>query len=171
MEKQAEIESQPTLPQKGLLREFSSTEAGEKRKIFASAGVVLLIILAGVVSGYFLANRVGSTGPTVSKKIDSQVEIVQGPKEAGIKDVRVFRDTAQGRIEVNDSELVMEGSHKLIRPGGKSQTAYLTSSVVDLNDYLGECVQIWGETHAAQEAGWLLDVGRVRKLDQCPEGL
>jgi len=156
---------------KGLLRQLSGSEGKHSwRQILLPSGIILVIILAGAVSGYFLANRSGGSAPVV-QKINGGVEVVQGPKEVGIKDVRTFRDTASGRIEINDSPVVTEGSHKLIRPGGESQTAYLTSSVVDLNQFLGKCVQVWGETFAAQKAGWLMDVGRVKILDQCPSGL
>jgi len=123
---------------------------------------ILLIIMAGGLTGRFLANR-GLTG--------GSVEVVESEKETGIKDEKTFRDTASGRIEANSNGDTAEGSHKLIRPGGASQTAYLTSSVVDLNQFVGKCAQIWGETFAAQKAGWLMDVGRVKVLDSCPEGL
>ena len=83
----------------------------------------------------------------------------------------LFRSTAQGKIEINDNGDIVEGSHKLLRPGGPSQTAYLTSSVLDLNQFKGKCVQVWGETFASQKAGWLMDVGRIKILEVCPEGL
>lgn len=142
------------------------------KEIFLPAGIILAIILAGGATGWFLANRVGGGAVSVqTKKLIGGAELVEGPKEVGIKDVKTFRDSAEGRIEVNDNSDIPEGSHKLIRPGGPSQTAYLTSSVVDLSQFLGKCVQVWGETFAAQRAGWLMDVGRVKILDSCPEGL
>ena len=97
--------------------------------------------------------------------------MVSGPREVGIKDVETFRDTTEGRLEINDNPDVTEGSHRLIRPGGVSKTAYLTSSVVDLSQFVGQCIQIWGETFAAQKAGWLMDVGRIKILDSCPTGI
>jgi len=42
---------------------------------------------------------------------------------------------------------------------------------LDLSEFNGKCVQVWGETFAAQEAGWLMDVGRLKLLDSCPEGI
>lgn len=154
-----------------LLKKMPS-EAGQWKfkDSLKPALVVMVIILAGVFSGYFLANR-GVSLPEKETELVGGVKLVQGPQEVGIKDEELFPDTAQGRIEVNDSEVVTEGSHKLIRPGGESQTAYLTSSVLDLNQFLGKCVQLWGETFAGQKAGWLMDVGRVKVLDSCPEGV
>ncbi len=58
-----------------------------------------------------------------------------------------------------------EGTHKLIREGGESQTAYLTSSIIDLDPLVGKKVQVWGETFKGQKAGWLMDVGRVKVLE------
>lgn len=54
-----------------------------------------------------------------------------------------------------------EGSHKLLRTGGNSQTVYLTSSVTDLDKFNGMEVKVWGETQAGNKVGWLMDVGRV----------
>ena len=156
-----------------LVKEVAGpTSKSRLKEILLPAGIILFIILAGGVTGWFLANRSGlPVGPTQIKQLTGGAELIQGPKEVGIKDVETFRDTAEGKIEVNENSNIPEGSHKLIRPGGPSQTAYLTSSVVDLNQFLGRCVQVWGETFAAQKAGWLMDVGRVRILDSCPAGL
>lgn len=171
MNDQPDFQPTETKPEEGIVHKF--TQLREKknwREILLPAGAILAIIVAGTVTGYFLVNR-GGFGPTEVRKLEEGVEMVTGPKEVGIKDIRVFRDTASGKVEVNDNEVVTEGSHKLIRPGGESQTAYLTSSVVDLNQFLGKCVQVWGETFSAQKAGWLMDVGRVKILDRCPEGV
>jgi hypothetical protein len=156
-----------------LVHKLEKEKKGSLKEILLPVGVILIIILAGVFTGNFLANRRGGlpTGPTETKELEEGVELVSGPKEVGIKDVRVFKDTAEGKIEVNDGSITTEGSHKLIRPGGESQTAYLTSSVVDLNLFIGKCVQVWGETFKAEKAGWLMDIGRVKLLDRCPSGV
>jgi hypothetical protein len=156
-----------------LVKEVAGpTRKSSLKEILLPAGIILAIIFAGGVTGWFLASRGGlPVGPTQIKKLTGGAELVQGPKEVGIKDIKTFRDTAEGKIEINENSDIPEGSHKLIRPGGPSQTAYLTSSVVDLNQFLGKCVQVWGETFAAQKAGWLMDVGRVKILDSCPKGI
>ncbi|MBM3205504.1 hypothetical protein FJZ41_01470 [Candidatus Shapirobacteria bacterium] len=141
------------------------------KEVLIPSLVIIAIIVAGGFTGYFLSKRGVASGPTETKELIGGAEVVQGPKEVGIKDEKAFRDTSQGKIQVNDNGDIPEGSHKLLRPGGESQTAYLTSSVLDLNQFLGKCVQVWGETFAAQKAGWLMDVGRVKILDSCPEGL
>lgn len=156
----------------GLLKQMPNTKRMfDFKKSIVPALIIIVIILAGIASGYFLANRGVTPVEEKVTELTGGATVVQGPKEVGIKDETVFRDTAQGRIKINDSEEVTEGSHKIIRPGGESQTAYLTSSVLDLNQFLGKCVQVWGETFAGQEAGWLMDIGRVKVLDSCPEGV
>lgn len=161
------------MKEQNIINEFpQASKRLNLKEILIPAGIILGIILLGGVTGYFLATRWGQVvGPTSSKQLMGGAELIQGPKEAGIKDIKTFKDTTQGKIEVNDNKDIPEGSHKLLRPGGPSQTAYLTSSVLDLNQFLGKCVQIWGETFAAQKAGWLMDVGRVKILDSCPKGI
>lgn len=160
------------MPEESLLKKMPTLgNKFEFRGALIPALVIVAIVIAGTFTGYFLANREIAALPSKETELTSGVKMVQGPKEVGIKDETVFRDTAQGKIEINDSQVVTEGSHKLIRPGGESQTAYLTSSVLDLNQFLGKCVQVWGETFAGQKAGWLMDVGRVKILDSCPEGV
>lgn len=83
------------------------------------------------------------------------------------KDAASFRDKAEGVIEkndVSDGENFASGTHKLIR-GDESQTAYLTSSVLDLNEYTGKKVTVYGETFSSSQVGWLMDVGRVEVVE------
>ena len=158
--------------EEGLVKKMTSFKSRPSfKEIMAPAGVILLIIFAGGLTGYFLARRGGVGGRAGTKELMGGAKLVQGPQEVGIQDVKTFRDTAEGRLEVNDNSDVPEGSHRLVRPGGASQIAYLTSSVVDLDQFAGQCVQVWGETFAGQKAGWLMDVGRVKILTSCPEGL
>ncbi len=39
----------------------------------------------------------------------------------------------------------------------------LTSSVVDLSQYEGKKVKVYGETQKAIKEGWLMDVGKVEE--------
>ncbi len=155
-----------------LVQEFPEESKKTNWKgILIPSLIILAIIAAGAVTGYFFSKKGLTSGSIETKQLIGGAELVQGPKEVGIKDEAAFKDTAQGKIEVNDNQEITEGSHKLLRPGGPSQTAYLTSSVLDLNQFTGKCVQVWGETFAGQKAGWLMDVGRIKILDSCPEGI
>lgn len=134
-------------------------EAGWETKKGLLAGGVFLIVLVGIGTGYILANkRVGVGFLQPNKR-----ETVYKGMEVGSEDIETFKDKAVGIIEKGGID--GEGSHKLIREGGPSQTAYLTSSLVNLDDFVGHKVEIWGETFAGQKAGWLLDVGRVKVLE------
>ncbi|MDO8269715.1 MAG: hypothetical protein Q7T54_03530, partial [Candidatus Levybacteria bacterium] len=57
-----------------------------------------------------------------------------------------------------------EGEYHLERPGGDSQNVYMSSSTVDLAQFTGRKVKVWGQTNSAQKAGWLMDVGKVEVL-------
>ncbi|MBI2029695.1 hypothetical protein HYT02_04720 [Candidatus Gottesmanbacteria bacterium] len=123
----------------------------KKQKAGMIAGVIV-IIFAGILSGYFLSGAKG-TGPSgTSGTVNSE-------KVVGSTNTQEYPDLAEGTLEVGGID--GEGTHRLIRPGGDSQTVYLTSSVVDLDQFVGKEVKVWGETHTAQKAGWFMDVGRV----------
>ena len=81
----------------------------------------------------------------------------------GSTDEKTFKDTATGILR--SGGLNGDGTHKLIREGGPSQTVYLTSSVVDLDQFVGKKVQVWGETNKGQKAAWLMDVGRIKIIE------
>lgn len=143
------------------------------KEVVLPALLIIIIILVGALSGYLLAkpgglspSRAGGGQGALSGK-----GLPAGPTEMGIKDEGKFPDKAEGRIKINDNPDVPDGSHQLLRPGGVSRTAYLTSSVVDLNSFVDKCVQIMGQTFSSQKAGWFLDVGWIKQTNGCPEGL
>lgn len=118
------------------------------------------MIVFGVFTGYGLAVR---SATQVTGEENGEGLIVQGEKVVGSQDKQTFKDNAEGVLEkggVNG-----EGTHHLVREGGPSRTAYLTSSIVDLDDFIGKKVRVWGETFGAEKAGWLMDVGRVEVLE------
>lgn len=123
---------------------------------------VILVMGLGIVTGYFLSQRSLGGKRLVGGEVVAPEKIKPGT-EFGAKDASTFKDTTIGILEKNGVD--GEGTHKLIREGGPSQTAYLTSSVLDLDQFVGRKVQIWGETFQAQKAGWLMDVGRVKVLE------
>lgn len=122
--------------------------------IILIGGVV--IILVGIFSGYSVASKKSGGGATSGSESTSSKVVV------GAKDTKTFRDSAEGKLEKGG--IKGEGTHKLIRPGGESQTVYVVSSVVNLDDFVGKKVKISGETFAAKNAAWLMDVGRVEVL-------
>src|SRR3989344_1010238 len=116
-----------------------------------------ILVLLGVGTGYLLSRSGVGTGTVGQSKGVIKTETV-----AGISDEKTFKDSAQGRLEKGGID--GEGTHKLGREGGESQTAYLVSSVVNFDEYVGKNVKVWGETFAAEKASWLMDVGKVEVL-------
>lgn len=129
--------------------------------------VAVVVVLLGIGSGYGLysvtasnekaatASNQGESGVTTPESGDAvKVGTVYGTKEA-----EAFSDTAQGVMV--DGGVEGEGTHRMLRPGGETQTVALTSSIVDLDTFVGHKVKVWGETFDAQRAGWFMDVGRV----------
>lgn len=113
---------------------------------------VILIIGLGVGTGWLISGK----GKTSSSAPGAQ----SGPKEAGLADESTFKDSAEGILE--EGGVDGEGTHHLTREGGASQNVYLTSTVIDLQSFVGKKVKVWGQTIAAQQAGWLMDVGKIK---------
>lgn len=128
--------------------------------------VFLIVAIAGFYSGAYLKTRgsgklVGSTSGEL-KNIQAEIPVA-GVKVGdiyGSPDEKAFNTTATGVLDKGG--LNGEGTHKLVRVGGPSQTVYMTSSVVDLDTLVGDQITVWGETFKGQKAGWLMDVGRVK---------
>lgn len=121
------------------------------------AGIVLfvyIVLLAlGLGTGYILAQKTpGGVSAPKGTPITSN-------KVVGVQDASTFKDCATGKIEKGGVE--GEGTHKLVRDGGPSQTAYLISSIVDMDQYVGLNVKVCGQTLAAKKVSWLMDVGRL----------
>lgn len=113
--------------------------------------VIFFAVVLGVASGLGIAKLKGGN-EVVGEKI-------QTAKEVGIKDEKTFSDSATGKLVKGGID--GEGTHHLERVGGASQNVYLNSSVVDLDQFVGKKVKVYGQTNAAKTAGWLMDVGRV----------
>lgn len=135
---------------KNLPNEQIPLKIEKKQKLGTYFGA-LIIIVAGIFTGYFLSqSKPSSLGGT---------KVIETEKVVGSTDTKIFKDSAEGILEKGGID--GEGTHKLIRPGGESQTVYLTSSVIDLDKFVGKKVKAWGETFATEKAGWFMDVGRL----------
>ncbi len=123
--------------------------------------IILLALIMGGATGFFSTKVfAGKTVTTTSNGTVETEKTADGtPKTAGIKDSKVFKDTAEGTLREGGFE--DEGSFHLERPGGKSQYVYLTSSTVDLSQFVGKKVSVMGKTFEAEKAGWLMDVGYI----------
>ncbi|NCO12029.1 MAG: hypothetical protein COZ34_01240 [Candidatus Pacebacteria bacterium CG_4_10_14_3_um_filter_34_15] len=127
--------------------------------------LTIIAVLSGVGTGFgsfkLFANKSNSSESNLALQELPTAGKLNVGDTFGSKD-ESFKDSAEGYLEVGG--LDGEGSHKLLRPGGESQTVYLTSSVTDLTQLAGTEIKVWGETFKGQKAGWLMDVGRVEVL-------
>jgi len=127
-------------------------EVKEKQTLYLILGLLFFIlVLGGVGTGYILSSPSGGS-------LGGAKQGVIG-KGYGSTDTKTFSDTAIGTIEKDG--VGGEGTHKLIREGGPSQTACLVSSVLDLNEFVGKKVKVWSKTMDAKACPWLMDVGRI----------
>ena len=131
-----------------------------KKPTPAIIGFFALAIILGVFTGAMVKNLNSSSPGENLRGVDIDQTSLQVGDSFGVDDTDLFPDTVSGYIEKGG--INGEGTHSLLRPGGISQTVYLTSSIVDLDEFVGHQVTIWGETFTGQKAGWLLDVGRVQ---------
>lgn len=151
---------------KEMVRIVEKTNGFSVKELFLRKSTIILaltVIFLGSLTGVFFAKR-------PAQKLTSPLggsETVETGKTVtiGSEDKQTFRDHATGVIEKNKADGKTEGTHRLIREGGESQTAYLISSVVDLDSYIGKKVEVWGETHQSRKVSWLMDIGRIKILE------
>ncbi len=147
--------------QNPVLRPFSSSPIAPKMKNSILALISVVVVLAGIGTGYLLSGVSKSTGSSTGNA--SGKSVVATENEAGIKDESKFSTTTDGVLE--EGGIGGEGNYHLVRGSGPSQYAYLTSSSVDLAPFVGKNVQIWGETMSGKKAGWLIDVGKIKVVE------
>lgn len=124
-------------------------------------GILVFAVIAGLITGYSLSGNKQSGGMMISTKLPNQA-----PKSA-VQDTQTFRDFAEGTLQAKPTPKTTadysEGSYMLTRSG--AVPVALTSSVVDLSQYVGKKVKVFGETQKALKQGWLMDVGRVEVVN------
>jgi len=124
--------------------------------------VIIILIVTGVFSGAILASRSKSIKSGSGDALNEKNLTPEKKEELQV----VTRDEAEGVLEKNDDyDIYAQGQWKLIRPGGESQTAYLTSSYIDLDEHVGKKVKVFGETLGTDQVGWLLDVAKIEVLE------
>lgn len=118
----------------------------------------VLVVLVGVGVGWLISAK-GKISLGGSQITDSK----PGAKEAGIINEKLYPETTEGTLE--EGGIKGEGTYHLIRPGGDSQTVYLTSTAVDMSNFVGKKVQVWGKSASAKYAPWLMEIGRIKVIE------
>ncbi len=128
-------------------------------KIFV--GTLVASVVLGLGAGLVLAKTGSGSGGSTS--IKSAVQSVGAPNQAQ-QDSQTFKDFAEGTLQkrpaTKNPNDYQEGTHLLIRDGGVPVA--LTSSVVDLSQYEGKKVKVYGETQKAIKEGWQRDVVKLK---------
>ena len=140
-----------------LIHHLNNQDQG---KSFSSSFFISLIVIA-IVAGPGLGRLITRVTVKQEKSTTSTNETTT-KKSAGIVDKKTFKDNAEGLLK--EGGIDGEGNFHLERAGGESQNVYLTSTTVDLSQFVGKKVKVWGETFSAEKAGWLMDVGLVEVL-------
>lgn len=147
--------------QKPIVKKIPSQDSGSKIKKLLPIIIVVIVVSLGIVSGLLLSSKSKSSQSSTQGALSE--ENLSGEQKQSFN--QTFRDQAEGVIERNDDlDKYAQGTHKLIRPGGEDQTAFLTSSVLDLDEYNGKKVKVFGETFGSSQVGWLMDVGKVEEI-------
>lgn len=122
-------------------------------------GVFILMVGLGILTGYIISAKKPSTTTSTAPAGPTAI----GKNVFGSADSKTFTDSATGVIEKDG--ISGEGTHKLIREGGPSQTACLVSSVLDLDQFAGKKVKVTSKTMDAKKCPWFMDVGRIEILE------
>lgn len=141
----------PPAPLQTVVKKFPKFDIKNQAMLIVGA---ILVVLLGLGTGWLILGRAKGSSQTAAPGAETS------PKEAGLADEKTFRDSAEGVLE--EGGIAGEGTHHLVRDGGPSQNVYLTSTVIDLQSFVGKKVTVWGETIAARKAGWLMDVGKIK---------
>jgi hypothetical protein len=151
------------VPKKELIHDLNSPKRKGSSIAKPLIFTVVIVLILGIGTGYIASNFSGNTakGPLSINDSSSGGSMGKG-FTAGVTDTKSFPDTAEGTLQAGGID--GEGAFHLVRPGGDSQNVYMTSSAVDLSQFIGKKVKVWGATQTAQKAGWLMDVGKIEVL-------
>jgi hypothetical protein len=153
------------LPKKELIHDLNSKgpgtsypkkSSGVKSLVFT----IIIVLILGIGTGYIASGlfQNAKKGPLSINGSSTSQDIKKG-FTAGVSDTSAFPDTAEGTLKKGG--INGEGQYHLERPGGESQNVYMSSSVVDLSQFIDKKIKVWGATQTAQSAGWLMDVGKI----------
>lgn len=142
------------------MHELSPKKKGSKSSLVI---VIIFALVLGVASAFITTRLFGSASLATITSGGSGAEKVDPGDIVGSDDLETYSDEAEGTLKKGGIE--GEGAYHLERPGGESQNVYLTSSTVDLSQFVGKKVKVWGQTNSAQTAGWLMEVGRLQLVE------
>jgi len=144
-----------------LVKKFDQSNGSDKKNKMYYALASVIVVLAGIGTGWFLSGT-GFATDSSTAEIPQQGEVgVKGDvngDEVGTETENA--DTAEG--ELKEGGIDGEGTHHLDRNAGPEKNVYLVSTTINLQNFVGKKVQVWGQTVAGKKAGWLMDVVKVK---------
>lgn len=137
-----------------------------------SKPILFILIILALSMGFFATRFIPGSSNNVSKLVNNTLitnpELITDSSKIETNKLygnlsKAFTDSATGTLE--KGSINGEGTHILNRPGGSTQRASLTSSVVDLDLFVGKKVEVKGQTNASTKTSWLLDVGTIKIIE------
>lgn len=147
-------------PQNPVLKPLTMNTS--RRSIYPLLGIGVLVVALGVGSGWVFAKRTSAGKMRDSSAGVTSSNSVATSEEAGVNDEVAFPDTVEGILREGGIE--GEGTHRLDRGMGANKDVYLTSTVINLQNFVDKKVLVRGQTISGKKAGWLMDVGKVQVI-------
>jgi hypothetical protein len=123
----------------------------------------ILIVLFGVGTGWLLSGSRASTGKNVPAAVSGGGDAMNTGDESEVGEATEEAHEAEGTML--EGGLDGEGTFRLEREGGPSQTICLTSTVLDLSSFVDKRVMLWGETMSSVQCPWLMDVVKIKEIE------
>ncbi len=134
--------------------------------------IYLIIIPFAIIFGFIISRFIPTKVPVLNSDVadtntKQAAKIIEGEEvKVGITYGNLSKNFGDSTMGVVKSGGVNgEGTHTLIREGGVTQNAALTSSVIDLDLFIDKKVEVKGETNDSNKAGWFMDVGSIKILE------
>ena len=157
---QEPVSEEPQKP--SIMKRFPTGGVKSKGNLPIIVGSVLVVLL-GVGTGWFLTGSRETTGGGEQAVVSQEknVDIGNGVVELGEAGEKA--DEAEGVLA--EGGLKGEGTYRLERDGGDARTVCLTSTVIDLQSFVGKKVKVWGETISPIACPWLMDVVKIKEAE------
>jgi len=134
--------------------------SGSRRHTVSLILATFVVAVLGITTGWFLSGS--SRGSDLSQT--DATAVTQDGEITEIGNASDTDDDAEGVL--GEGGINGEGTHHLDRNAGPDKMVYLTSTVVDLQSFVGKDVQVWGQTIASEDAPWLMDVSKIKVVQK-----
>lgn len=145
----------PQTVEKPVMKKFNNKS--NKQTIYYTV-ISILMVFAGVLTGWALSG----TSQASNNKGSIKTEVIEDAngeiKEAG-EDAEDAQ-TAEGTLK--EGGIDGDGTYRLERGLGPEKDVALVSTSINLQNFVDKEVELWGLTQSAQNAGWMMDVVKIK---------